>query len=156
MIAAAGRATITECGALALAPREAIAPRAMRPADAALLEVLRDLARAAQLSAPMDLDVGCALIAARPEDSLRAHGAALLRAVDASALRPVTFHRRAGGTLAFGEAWLLALVTALRDGDADSAVFLATRMIRRERRRVVLWLAERFATALREIAPSGS
>ena len=128
------------------------APRsAPTGADAQLLETLRELARSIQLSGPLDLDLGCALIAATPRASLRAHGVALLRAVDASALRPVVFHRRAGGPMAFGEAWLLSLVSALRDGDSDSALFLVGRMIRRERRRVVVWLAKRFAAALQEI-----
>ncbi len=124
-------------------------PSAPSPASATLLETLRDLARGAQLSGPLDLDHGCALIAATGDADPRAAGAALVRAVDAASLRPLVFHRRPGGAPAFGEAWLLRLVETLRDGDADSATFLVHRMIRRDRRRVVLWLAGRFAASLR-------
>ncbi len=112
-------------------------------ADAALLEDLRRWSLAALCGPPLDLDRACALIAPAGEAARDACGRALLAALDGAALRPLSFHPRGAAVPAFGEAWLLALLRATAEGDGDSARFLVARAVRRERRRLILWLARR-------------
>lgn len=137
---------------MALARSSRIPPRDPAPglstSDTALLETLRACARAAQRGPRLDLDIGCALLAPPAGTEVAVWGAALMRALDGAALRPMGFHPRGARQVAFGEAWTLRLVTALRNGDVASALFLAGRGVRRERRRQVLWLAGRLADAL--------
>lgn len=104
--------------------------------DRALLEVLRACARAAQRGPRVD-----------PERAAAADGVTLISVLDGAALRRLTFHPRGAAEVAFGEAWVLRLLTALRAGDHGSARFLIERMVRRDRRRLVWTLAARLATA---------
>jgi hypothetical protein len=131
--------------ALASSPSPSPSPSARRrplsPPDRSLLEALRAAARAAQRGGrgPVEPPAGAAA---------EVWGVALMRALAEAAARPLVFHPRGADAVAFGEAWALGLVTALGAGDAASATFLAGRVVRRERRREVLWLARRYAEAL--------
>lgn len=117
--------------------------------DWSLLQMLRALAQAAECRGRIDPDRACALIAPPAEAAVEAYGTALLRLLDVAAGQGLHFHRRGAPTLAFGEAWLLRLVTACARGDADSATFLVSRLVARPHRRAVLWLAHRLADAAR-------
>jgi hypothetical protein len=107
---------------------------------------LRACARRAQLSPPIDLDRACALIDPPAGRAAEAYGAALMRALDRGALRPVALH--AAGAPSLGERWLLALLRALGSGDVASALFLVGRWVDRPHRRGVLFLAQRLSRAL--------
>lgn len=115
--------------------------------DWSLLQTLRGLAQSAQRRGRIDPDRACALIAPSAEAAVEVYGTALLRLLDVAAGRGLQFHRRGAPTLAFGEAWLLRLVTACARGDADSATFLVSRLVARPYRGPALWLAGRLAAA---------
>lgn len=160
-MAQAIRATRGDAALLPFPSRAAPAPAMhgcdVAAADRPLLEALRGFARAALLAPPADLDrggagLGCSPVDAGPEVAFAAHGAALLRALDAAALRPLTFHNRAARPVTFAEAWLVRLLAALRRGDGDSAAFLIGRGVQRSRRGLVLALARRVAA----LAPGGA
>lgn len=117
-------------------------------AERALLEAVRAWARAAQCAPRLDLDGACGLMSPAATPGAASAGVALLRALDSAALRPMAFHPRGAAAIAFGEAWTLRFVTALRDRDLASAAFLLRSGVRRERRRQVRSLAERLVDCL--------
>ena len=59
--------------------------------------------------------------------------------------RPV-WHRPGAATLSFDEAWLAQVIRAHRDDDADSYVFLTTRRIAPEKRRLFAMLLHNLTT----------
>lgn len=121
-----------------------------------LLERLRDLAPAALRSGRLDPWRACALIAPEPGSAVAVYGTALLRALDGAVLRALPFHRRGTPAVAYGEAWVLRLVSCLAEQDEASARFLVGRAVRSQDRRAVLWLAARLAEAVTGPRPEGT
>lgn len=114
-------------------------------ADRRLLARLRDLARRAQLTAPMAIDGTCRLAEPGPHGEAEAYGAALLRSLAQVATRPLVFYPRGAEEVGFDEAWLVRLVRCLADSDEDSARLLIGGRVTRIGRRVVTYLAKGFA-----------
>lgn len=127
-------------------------PAQIAAADRVLLETLRASARAAECAPRLDHDAALGLGEEAPVARI---GAALLRALDSAALRPLPFHPRGTAGLAFGEAWAMGLLLALRRRDPASAAFLLRSGVRRERRREVQRLAERLVARLSVDADGG-
>jgi hypothetical protein len=124
--------------------RPGATPPPLAACDVALIEFLRECARAAQLSEPLELHRVCPLA----EDSARAYGRALLRALGAASARRMVFHPRRTQEVGFDERWLLRVLRALQSGDDASAAVLIAGRSARPGRRVLGWLARGLAERL--------
>lgn len=122
--------------------------RPLAPGDVRLLDALRDLARRAQLSPPLLPEHVCSL---KTPSSPQAYGLALMRNLNAMALRPLVFHPRGAVEASFDEAWLLRLLRCLQGGDPASARLLIGGRIGHYGRRTVGWLALGLAERLERL-----
>lgn len=116
-------------------------------ADAALVDLLRDLARESRLSCRLDVDRACALIATEPGDAVRRYGLALLSALGDGATVRLVFHVPGSPERSFAERWLAGLVASVLRDDADSVRFAVERVVAPRHRRSVRFLVRGFAGA---------
>lgn len=101
-------------------------------AESETLRALRRIAGQSRLTRFQDPEAACNLLQTQPAAAAEAYGAALLRLLPKAMGRRVVFHRPGAGPCSFDEAWLLALLRAVRRGDQDSLHFaLASRVERR-------------------------
>lgn len=114
-------------------------------ADRHVLRRLRRMARQAQLSSPIAIDHACSLIAPSGPDE---YGLALMRTLNAVALRPVNFHPVGAEETTFDELWLMRLLRCLQAGDVSSARLLIDTRTQRIGRRAVAFLAQGLAARL--------
>jgi hypothetical protein len=124
--------------------RPGATPPPLAAGDVALVEFLRECARAAQLSEQLELHRVCPLT----EESARAYGRALLRALGAASTRRMVFHPRRTREIGFDERWLLRVLRALQSGDDASAAVLIAGRSGRSGRRILGWLARGLAERL--------
>jgi hypothetical protein len=113
--------------------------------DRSLIKQLRRMARQAQLSSPISIDHACSLIAPAGAQEF---GLALMRTLDAVALRPLQFHPVDAAEVGFDELWLIRLLRCLEAGDAASARLLIDTRTQRVGRRAVAYLAQGLAARL--------
>jgi hypothetical protein len=123
--------------------RAAPAPRSVAP-DSAALEMLRRCARRCLITRRLDLERLCA----DPEaGDAEFWGIALMQA--ACRTRRLDFHRGADAEATQTECWMAGLITALDQGDDESARFIAERHLSQSNRRFALCFAQRLLAARR-------
>lgn len=106
------------------------------------IERLRYFANCYALHPQGDWEQACRIIAAEPGASLESHAFAMLGALDAYALRPVTFYQQRAQSLSEGELWVGRLLTAVAQSDqANIHALLSFRLSPVAHRRVAFLAA---------------
>lgn len=114
---------------------------ALPPADRPCLDRIRSAAERSRSASHLDLYRACAMLSDGDALVTPGYAEALVRTLEQALQRRPRFYRPGNAEISFDEAWLMALLRALRTGDRDSATFLLHRRIRPAARRSVLFLA---------------
>lgn len=123
-------------------------PRELDPEARVALNSLRTTALKCRSSAQLDLFRACRMLSADHREANEAVTEALIRTLGQSLGRKPRFYRPHSHALTFDEAWILSLLSAIRQGDEDSATFLLCSRVGREARRSVAFLATGLAAHL--------
>ncbi len=121
---------------------------ALDAADGRLVASLRRLARASRAAPRLDLHRACALLAHGSDEAADVYGMTLLRALDREAARTVVFHAGHNAAPSFDELWLLRILRLFQGGDEAGARFLIAGRVPMRSRRMIAFLAARFAEGL--------
>lgn len=110
-----------------------------------LLNHLRMVALGCRASAKTNLFEACALLSLDGEDAKRTFADTLIKCLETSARRPITWFRPGVNELSFDEAWVMRCIACVRSGDADSLDFLLRSRIAASDRRYIGFLLGRIS-----------
>ena len=130
------------------------APRAPAPFDDEMLQQLnklRLLAMRCRAAAHLDMFTACALLSQNKNEAASAFAEALLRTFNQGLGRPAVFYAVGAKELSFDEAWLLRMMSCVRDGDEASFAFLISSVLDRSMCRSVAFLVRGLADRLMQL-----
>ena len=121
------------------------APVTLDERSRAILNQLRLVALDCRAAARADLFEACALLSLDGEDAKRTFADTLIKCLETSARRPITWFRPGVNELSFDEAWVMRCIACVRSGDADSLDFLLRSRIAASDRRYIGFLLGRIS-----------
>ncbi|SMX44203.1 hypothetical protein [Actibacterium lipolyticum] len=129
-------------------------PRAPVPFDDEMLQrlnKLRLLAMRCRAAAHLDMFTACALLSQNKDEAASAFAEAMLRTLQQGLGRPAVFYAPGTKEVSFDEAWLLRMMSCVRDGDQASFTFLISSVLDQSMRRSVAFLVRGLAERLTQL-----
>lgn len=118
---------------------------ALEPDQYAMLSHMRMTAMECRAAARVDLFEACALLTLDGEDARRTFLSTFVKCLSDAVRKRIIWHRPGTAELSFDEAWVMRVVTAIRDEDRASLDFLLRSRVAPVDRRYIGFLLARIS-----------